>query len=84
MHFIYVLRSLKDGRLYTGYTQNLLERLREYNEGEVTSTRHRRPFEIVYYEASRNQRDALHREKYLKTSYGKRYIKERIKQDLGP
>jgi putative endonuclease len=84
MHFVYVLKSLTDGRLYTGYTQNLEERLREHNEGEVTSTKHRRPFEIVYYEASRNQRDALHREKYLKTSYGKRYLKSRIKQDLGP
>jgi len=45
----------------------------------VSSTRSRRPLELVYYEASSNQRDALHREKYLKSSYGKRYVKNRLR-----
>ena len=36
----------------------------------------------MYYEACLNQQDATHREKYLKTSWGKRYIKTRIKNYL--
>lgn len=84
MHFVYVLRSLKDGRFYTGYTENLQKRFDEHNRGKIVSTSLRRPLEIVYYEASRSQKDALHREKYLKTSYGKRYLKGRIRHDLNP
>jgi putative endonuclease len=82
MHYVYVLRSLKDGKLYTGYAEDLQRRLEEHNTGKIQSTRFRTPFEIVYYEAGRNQKDALHREKYLITSYGKRYIKGRIKHDF--
>jgi putative endonuclease len=81
MFYVYVLRSLKDDQLYVGYTSDLKNRISEHNSGKVFSTRSRRPFELVYYEASRNEQDALKREKYLKTTYGKRYIKGRVKYD---
>lgn len=81
-HYVYVLRSIKDGRLYVGYTTNLKRRLAEHNAGTVPSTRHRIPFKLIYYEACRHQADALRRERYLKTTYGKRYIKGRVKSDL--
>ena len=82
MHYVYVLRSIQDGRFYTGYTTNLEKRLSEHNEGNVFSTKNRRPLEVIYYEACRHREDALKRERYLKTAYGKRYIKNRIKGDL--
>jgi putative endonuclease len=82
MHYVYVLRSLKDSKFYIGYTENLERRLNEHNDGKVTSTKHRSPFELVYYEACKNQKDALRRERYLKTTYGKRYIKNRIRDAL--
>ena len=78
-YYIYILRSLKDNIFYTGFTLNLEKRLQEHNKGQVKSTRYRRPFELVYFEGCRDKDDALHREKYLKTTYGKRYIKNRIK-----
>ena len=81
MFFVYVLKSLKDNMFYTGYTNNLENRVNDHNKGKVKSTKNRTPFELVYYEASRNIDDALHREKYLKTTYGKRYIRNRIKND---
>ena len=80
-YYTYVLHSLKDDNLYTGYTSNLKERLKQHNEGEVRSTQYRRPLELVYFEACRTKSDALHREKYLKTAYGKRYLKNRMKND---
>lgn len=46
------------------------------------STKNRRPLKLIYYEACHNQNDALKREKYLKTTYGKRYIKNRLKEYL--
>lgn len=80
--YIYVLKSLKDGMFYTGYTNNINRRLAEHNKGNVTSTKNRLPFELVYWEGCLNQRDATAREKYLKTAWGKRYINNRIKNYL--
>jgi len=79
MYYVYVLRSEKDGNMYVGYTTDLRERLVLHNAGKVKSTRARRPFRLVYYEACLNQQDALRREKYLKTAYGKRYLKNRLR-----
>ena len=81
MHYVYVLKSLRDGDLYVGRTENLDQRLREHNQGQVSSTKERRPLKLVYCEVSNNIKDAVHREKYLKTSWGKRYLKHRLKND---
>ncbi|OGE84630.1 MAG: excinuclease ABC subunit C [Candidatus Doudnabacteria bacterium RIFCSPHIGHO2_02_FULL_46_11] len=82
MYYIYILQSKKDKQFYVGYTDDLKNRLKLHNAGRVESTKNRLPFELVYYEACKNQQDATHREKYLKTSWGKRYIKARLKKYL--
>ncbi len=81
-YFVYVLMSLEDKKFYTGFTSNLSERFNEHNSGKVNSTKSRIPFELIYYEVCKNQQDALHREKYLKSTYGKRYIRNRLKNFL--
>lgn len=81
-YYIYVLKSEKDGMLYTGYTHDLKERLKMHNEGRISSTKNRFPFKLIYFEGCLNQQDATHREKYLKTTWGKRYLKERLKRYL--
>ena len=78
-YYVYILQSLKDNMFYTGFTRDLKKRQIEHNNGKVKSTKNRRPLKLVYYEVCFNQEDALHREKYLKTTYGKRYIKNRLK-----
>jgi len=82
MYYTYVLLSKKDDKLYTGYTKDLKLRFKQHNNGQANSTKNRRPFILIYYEASLNQQDALHREKYLKTYYGKMFIKKRLKSYL--
>ena len=79
MYYIYVLLSLKDNQFYTGYTENLKNRFEKHSKGYVATTKERRPLKLVYYEACLNQEDALHRERYLKTTWGKRYLKNRLK-----
>ena len=81
-YYIYVLNSKRDNNNYVGFTENLNERLNQYREGKVTSTKYRRPLELVYYEVSFDKEDALHRERYLKTTYGRRYIKNRLKNQI--
>lgn len=79
MFYVYVLISEKDNNYYIGFSGDLKRRIQEHNNGESKSTAHRRPLKLVYYEACLNQKDALHREKYLKTTYGHRYLKNRLK-----
>src|SRR5438045_9711311 len=67
---------------YVGFTKNLTKGLESHNDGLVPSTRQRRPLELVYWEGCLNQADATHREKYLKSSWGKRYIKNRLRNYL--
>lgn len=80
--YVYILLSEKDKMFYTGYTSNLEERIVLHNKGQVQSTKNRIPLKLIYFEACINQQDATHREKYLKTSWGKRYLKERLKNYL--
>ncbi len=82
MRYVYVLISLKDRKFYTGYTDDLNNRLKEHLLGKVISTRNRRPLKLVYFEACLSQNDALHREKYLKTTWGKRYLKNRLRSSV--
>lgn len=81
-YYVYILQSLKDSKFYTGYTSNLHKRLAEHNQGENTSTKHRRPLKLIYYEAYLLKSDAEKREKYLKTSMGKRVIKKQLSDYL--
>ena len=81
-YYIYILKSEKDGLFYTRYTKDLRNRLNQHNNGEVKSTKKRRPLSLIYFEGCLNQKDATHREKYLKTSWGKRYVKSRMKNYL--
>ncbi len=82
MVYVYVIRSKKDGKMYTGYTRDLRKRLTRHNAGYVTSTKGRRPFELIYYEACINKEDGKAREKYLKTGMGKRYLRNRVRRFL--
>ena len=82
MIYTYVLKSLKDNHWYTGITNDLKKRIVEHNAGKVDSTRNRRPFRLIYCEMCLNEQDAKIREKYLKTAWGKRYIKNRLKHYL--
>ena len=81
-HYVYILQSEKDNKLYTGYTKNLKQRFEIHQKGRVSSTKNRRPLKLVYYEACLSQQDATHREKYLKTYHGKMFLRNRLKSYL--
>jgi len=78
MYYVYVLKSKKDGNLYTGYSSDLQKRFAEHNKGTISITKFRRPFELIYYEAYAHQQDATAREKYLKTQWGRNYLKRTL------
>ncbi len=80
--YVYVLESLEDGKWYTGSTNDLRKRFKQHQDGLTSSTKHRRPFKLIYYEASQHEHDARSRELYLKSGMGKRYLKNRLKRSL--
>ena len=79
MYYVYVLQSLKDNKFYTGFTPNLKKRIERHQRGEIKSTKSRVPLKLIYYEAYLLRDDAVAREKYLKTSMGKRVLKKQLK-----
>ena len=78
-HYLYILQSQKDKKFYTGITGDLRKRFKEHNSGKNISTSYRRPFKLIYYEAYLLKEDVEAREKYLKTSMGKRVLKKQLK-----
>jgi len=73
---------MKDKKLYAGSTKDLKLRFERHNNGLVESTKDRRPFRLIYYEACLNQSDATRREKYMKSYNGKRFLGRRLKSYL--
>jgi putative endonuclease len=83
-HYVYVMKSGRDGKLYLGSTNDLKKRYLEHTNGKVHSTKYRLPVELVYYEAYRDEKLARRRESRLK-SFGKGYqeLKKRIIEKRG-
>jgi len=79
MFYTYVLMSKRDKEFYVGFTKDLKKRLDEHERGLVASTARKRPLRLIYYEACLNENDAITREKYFKTGFGRRFLRNRIK-----
>ena len=77
LHFVYVLRSEVDGRFYVGMTTNLKRRFEEHNKGKTKSTKGYRPWVLFFMEEFYSRDEARKREKYLKSGYGKQWIKNK-------
>lgn len=82
MYYVYVLYSEKDNKLYTGFSSNLKNRVKEHSQGKSSSTKCRRPLKLVYYEAHLSKRDAYRRERYFKTTKGKATLKQILRDSL--
>jgi putative endonuclease len=79
-HYVYVLKSLKLDWLYVGSTSDLKQRYRSHNNKENLSTKGYAPFNLIFYEAYLNKKDALRREEYFKTTKGKTTLKTMLRE----
>ncbi|QLE01148.1 GIY-YIG nuclease family protein [Galbibacter sp. BG1] len=78
--FVYVIRSLKDARFYVGMTMDVEKRLKEHNSGKTKSTKGYRPWILIHTEVLPDREAARAREKYLKSGFGKQWLKNKYKQ----
>ena len=67
MKYTYIVQCA-DGTLYTGWTTNVMRRLKEHNEGKAGAkyTRAKRPVNLVYYEGYETKEEAMRREYAIK------------------
>ena len=82
-YFVYILKSLKDGKYYIGSTADVAARLNFHNAGWQRSTKSRIPFILIYQEALRDKAAALKREKQIKNYKGGEAFK-RLLRDVAP
>ena len=75
MFFVYILKSQVANKSYVGHTDDLDRRIKEHNSGKHFYTKRYLPWEIIYNENFENANEARKREKYLKTTNGRRFMK---------
>ncbi len=76
MYYVYVLKSIKDGKRYIGFTDNLERRISEHNYGKVKSTKNRRPLALIYSEEYSTKKEAMSRERFFKTGKGREFLNQ--------
>ncbi|MBI3601445.1 MAG: GIY-YIG nuclease family protein [Candidatus Omnitrophica bacterium] len=84
MYYVYVLRSWTQNKFYIGYTRDLERRIKEHNQGQCHTTHRLDNPELIFYEAFKNEEDAKRREKYFKTTKGKKTLKLMLQETLCP
>ena len=73
---VYILYSCKFQKSYVGYTSDLIDRFKSHNSLSTKGfTIKFRPWEVAYVEAFTSKREAIKREKYLKTGVGRELVK---------
>ncbi|TAN57223.1 GIY-YIG nuclease family protein [Patescibacteria group bacterium] len=82
MHYVYIFKSLKNGKLYKGYTSDLRKQINEHNRGYEKFTKTGIPWKLVYYEAFSDKTDARREELFLKSGKGKERIKFLLENTL--
>ena len=76
MHYVYVLRSIKDENLYIGCTKDIEVRLIQHGKGLVRATKSRLPVLLIYKEEYDDLYEAFRKERFYKTAKGKRELKK--------
>ncbi|MBU1149068.1 GIY-YIG nuclease family protein [Patescibacteria group bacterium] len=82
MYYVYIIQSKKNKKVYIGFTRNLKRRIKEHNDGFTYSTKPNIPFRLIYCELFLNKEDALEREKYYQSGWGRRFIQKNLKNYL--
>ncbi|WP_406626673.1 GIY-YIG nuclease family protein [Portibacter marinus] len=75
--YVYILKC-SDNKPYTGYTQDLNDRLGRHERGSVPATKDRRPIVLENFFGFSDKYQALEFEKYLKSGSGRALMNRRF------
>ena len=77
--YVYILQSqTNSSRFYVGFTEDLKDRLRRHNSGEVPHTAKWRPWRVKTAIAFTERERAAEFERYLKSASGQAFAKKRL------
>ena len=75
-HYVYIIQSKSvTDRFYTGFTENIENRLKDHNSGKDPHTSKHKPWRIKTAIAFTDRQKALDFERYLKTQSGRTFAK---------
>lgn len=78
MWFVYAIEC-EDGSLYIGQTEDLRQRWLQHVSGKGGRwTKTHPPQRVAYWEKQPSREEAVEREKWLKTGYGRKWLKKEI------
>ena len=80
MHFVYVLKAINNDRFYVGISENPGRRINKHNSGKTKSTKGYRPWILFFQEEFNSRTTARQREIYLKSGWGKKWIRKKWKR----
>jgi len=76
--YVYILINNLKNKTYVGYTNNLINRLKEHNSGESFYTKRFGPWKIIFTEQFETKNEAIKKEKYFKSASGRKWIKKTL------
>lgn len=83
MHGVYILYSRKKKEFYVGFSKSIKRRVSEHQKGQNKSTKNKQELKCIGYEVFANKQDAMERERYLKTGWGRAHLRKMFKYTLG-
>ncbi|MFA4838803.1 MAG: GIY-YIG nuclease family protein [Candidatus Neomarinimicrobiota bacterium] len=77
-YILYIIKSEVDGSFYIGYSSDIEKRLAQHNSGMSFYTSRKSPWKLVHVEEYKTKREAIYRERYLKSLKSHQKIKELV------
>ena len=77
MYYAYIIKS-RNGKIYTGHTSDINRRLKEHNSGRCKTTKTDQNWRLIYREEFPDRREAIRREKWLKSGIGRDFVKNML------
>ncbi|MEK7138844.1 MAG: GIY-YIG nuclease family protein [Patescibacteria group bacterium] len=78
MYYVYILQSQKDKSYYTGFTENLEQRIKEHNQRLADYSKSKAPFALIWCGGFKDKKKAMDFEKYLKQGSGFAFARKRL------
>ncbi len=79
MWYTYILYSPSINKFYTGYSENLNQRIERHNSGRGKYSSRGIPWQLVYFEEFTTKSEAIKREQEIKRKKSRKYIEELVK-----
>ncbi len=83
MYYFYVLQFRGNKKLYKGLTCDLKRRVTDHRSGQSSFTSKNGEFDLIFYEAYLNKKDAMEAEKYFKSGHGREVLEQKLKNYFG-